>query len=371
MTNCTSCENCTDFKECINCNVCTKLGHFVLFADDTNIFVSGKNENEAYRNANKVLNDVYKYMLMNQLHINMEKSVHMHFRPNLNASERQTCARTREYKNENFLKLGSQKLKKVNKVKFLGVIIDENLNWEGHVEHLTQKLNSSIVMIKRIIKFIPNSEYMKIYDALFKSHLSYCISCWGAIPISKLQGIFAIQKRCIRLLFGSEYSFDHAGYYETCARARTLEEHKAKKNFCLEHTKPLFNKQKNLSIFNLCTYHTFINTFKILKIQSPISLYNLFSQGCRDVNFLILLPIVSLDISKNNFLFNAIRIWNRLIGDMLEKSIPLDKGKFKGTIVQGSSKNSDFCTPISVIKSKLKSHLLEQQSSGDTVEWSS
>ena len=31
-------------------------------------------------------------------------------------------------------------------------------------------------MIKRIMKFIPNSEYNKIYDALFKSHLSYCIS---------------------------------------------------------------------------------------------------------------------------------------------------------------------------------------------------
>ena len=67
---------------------------------------------------------------MNQLHINMEKSVHMHFRPNFNASERLTCARTREFNSENTLKLGSQKLKKVDRVKFLGVIIDENLNWE-------------------------------------------------------------------------------------------------------------------------------------------------------------------------------------------------------------------------------------------------
>ena len=54
--------------------------------------------------------------------------------------------------------------------------------------------------------------------------------------------VFAVQKRCIRLLFGMEYSFDHAGYYETCARVRTYEDHMAKKNYCLEHTKPLFNK---------------------------------------------------------------------------------------------------------------------------------
>ena len=131
---------------------------------------------------------------------------------------------------------------------------------------------------------------------LYQTTDSYCTSCWGAIPSSKLQGIFAIQKRWIRLLFGCEYSFDHAGYYETCARIRTYEEHKAKKNYCLEHTKPLFNKQKILSLFNLYIYHTFLNSFKVLKTHTPLSLYNLFTQGCRDANFLLLLPKVNLNI---------------------------------------------------------------------------
>ena len=36
-----------------------KLAHFVLFADDTNIFVSGANKNEAYKNANKVLRNIH------------------------------------------------------------------------------------------------------------------------------------------------------------------------------------------------------------------------------------------------------------------------------------------------------------------------
>ena len=53
----------------------SELGHFVLFADDTNIFCSGKTKDDAYKNANKVLNDVNKYMRTNLLHINMGKSV--------------------------------------------------------------------------------------------------------------------------------------------------------------------------------------------------------------------------------------------------------------------------------------------------------
>ena len=57
----------------------SKLGDFVLFADDTNIFIPGKNEEEAFNNAQAVLDAVTEYMFSNQLHINMTKSVYMHF----------------------------------------------------------------------------------------------------------------------------------------------------------------------------------------------------------------------------------------------------------------------------------------------------
>ena len=112
-----------------------------------------------------------------------------------------------------------------------------------------------------------------------------------------------------------------------------------------------------------------MNTFKILKTHTPISLYNLFSEGCRDINFLLIIPIVNLDISKNNFIFSASTIWNNLIEILLEKSLPIDEGKFKGTIIKGSGINSDLCATVSFIKNKLKHHLLDYQSSGDIVEW--
>ena len=57
----------------------------------------------------------------------MGMSVHMHFRTNLNANERLTCARVCEYGNENVINIGNQKHKKVDKVKFLGIMIDEKL----------------------------------------------------------------------------------------------------------------------------------------------------------------------------------------------------------------------------------------------------
>ena len=166
-------------------------------------------------------------MYSNQFHINLTKSVFIHFRPHRNSTEHQTCARARV---ENSLKLANHRLKRVTEVKFLGVIIDKTFLGNLRLITLRTKLISSIIVIKRIKQFIPKNEYLKIYNSLFESHISYCISCWGGISQNRLKSLFSIQKRCVRLLFGKELSFDHAEYYQTCARTRTYTQHKTEKN---------------------------------------------------------------------------------------------------------------------------------------------
>ena len=79
------------------------------------------------------------------------------------------------------LNLSDKKVKKVDHVKFLGVVIDDELNWEAHVKHLKSKLCAALVIIKRIKRYILKSEYINIFNSLFMSHLSYCISAWGGI----------------------------------------------------------------------------------------------------------------------------------------------------------------------------------------------
>ena len=130
-------------------------------------------------------------------------------------------ARTTGYDQGLTLSVNGQKVKKADKVKFLEVIIDENLTWDDQIKHLENKLLATIVLIKRVKKFIPSSHYLKIYQSLFVSHLTYGISCWGGVYDSKLEKLFKIQERCIRILFGESYSFDHPEYYATCCRTKT------------------------------------------------------------------------------------------------------------------------------------------------------
>ena len=81
----------------------------------------------------------------------------MYFRPSLNSEQRMTCARSTPYNERLTIAVNGQKIKQVDKVKFLGVIIDENLTWDDQIKHLKKKLLATIVLIKRIKKFIPSA----------------------------------------------------------------------------------------------------------------------------------------------------------------------------------------------------------------------
>ena len=152
-------------NDLINTNT-SDCDEFVLFADDTNIFVVGKDEDEVYQNAQALLHNINNYMYCNQLHINLKISVCIHFRPYLNHTERQTCARTKIRKS---LKIANYTIKFVTELKFLGLIIDENLSWEPEINYLKQKLLASIVFIKRIneLRFYDLKLFNKFITLIF------------------------------------------------------------------------------------------------------------------------------------------------------------------------------------------------------------
>ena len=339
---------------------CSNSGHFVMFADDTNIFISGSSKDDVYHKANLVLEKLNLYMLSNQLHINTDKCVYIHFRPRYNHNERKNCARARVVGSERQLFINKNKIKKTNMVRFLGIIIDENLNWDGHLEHLEQKLNSSIITIKRIKKFIPQEHYGKLYHSLFVSHLTYGISAWGSLSSCKLQKIFCIQKRCLRLLFGKSLNFDHAEYYKTCARTRPIDEFLAPKDYSLEHTKPLFTENNFLTVHNLYKSFVLNEIFKIRKYRYPIPLYTLLKKSPDSTriggNDKIVVPKYNLCTSRQQFLYNGINIWNQTVDTVNKFGL-----------------NSNFLSDLSnsscIAKKGFKNTLIKLQTSGNPEIW--
>ena len=219
---------------------------FILYADDTNIFIIANTREEAYEMANTVLSTVSTYMSSNLLHINMTKCNFMEFSPQGRSSGVNSNLK---------LFLNNNEIERVSKTKFLGVFIDENLSWNAQIDYLRSKLKSACGVICRIRHTIPSENYKMLYHSLFLSHLTYGLSVWGGVTQSKLTPLFTLQKHVIRLLFGDLIAYNDK--FKTCSRIRPYGEQKLGTSFyCKEHTKPLFNEHDLLALPNLYTYHS-------------------------------------------------------------------------------------------------------------------
>ena len=92
-------------------------------------------------------------MHANKLHINKDKCCFMHFVP-INRSRSTTDNNTIPSDDLN-LYIENDKVKKVSETKFLGIVLDDKLSWDGQIKDLKRKLNYALASINRIKNNIP------------------------------------------------------------------------------------------------------------------------------------------------------------------------------------------------------------------------
>ena len=254
-------SNTRKFEEnllCINdLKYCHKFKHnnlgfsanFVLYADDTNVFISCKSPQDCISVANKVLESMNMYMLRNLLHINLDKSYYMHFPPKIQTNIVENSI------TDTAIYIGEVKIKKVDEIRFLGVTIDNKLSWDAHITNFKKKLKATLAVISRISPYIQPENYKALYHTLFESHLTYCISSWGGVASHKTDTLFRIQKKCLRILYGDRE--EYVNKFCTAARTRQYGEQLLDNTFYEhEHSKTLFNENGIMNFKNLYTYMT-------------------------------------------------------------------------------------------------------------------
>ena len=84
-------------------------------------------------------------------------------------------------------------------VKYLGIKIDENLNWQHHANDLSIKLNRANAVLFKMRKYVSLKILRSINFAVFDSYLSYCCLVW-ARNFSTIQRILILQKKCVRII---------------------------------------------------------------------------------------------------------------------------------------------------------------------------
>ena len=122
---------------------------------------------------------------------------------NLNVEEENYTMIFRKRRKIDYLcfKINNSEIANVNQLCFLGIIIDENLTMQNHVEMLTNKL-SKITGILNKLKFI----YLQIIilticNSLFVSHINYGSLVWG----TNINRISKMQKKVVQIITHSHY----------------------------------------------------------------------------------------------------------------------------------------------------------------------
>ena len=103
------------------------------------------------------------------------------------------------------INLNSQEIQKVNKTKFLGIIIDQHLTWKSHIEYIATKISKTIGILCRI-RFYINQALLKIlYNNLIYPYLYYGNIVWANNYPTRLDKLLKLQKKALRVITFSLY----------------------------------------------------------------------------------------------------------------------------------------------------------------------
>jgi len=80
--------------------------------------------------------------------------------------------------------------------KLLGVLLDEYLSFDAHINLLCSKISKSLYIINRAKKFLPKDALLlSLYYDLINSHLSYCTTIYGNANQTSIQKLTKKQKK--------------------------------------------------------------------------------------------------------------------------------------------------------------------------------
>ena len=176
-------------------NNVSSLVELILFADDTNLFMSHKDPVYLAASLNSELNKLSTWFKANKLSLNLKKTNFMLYKP-----------RQKRYHFPMQVCINEQRIEQVKETVFLGVVLDEHLSWKPHISQVARKISKSIGVINRARFFLPKPCLKTLYYCLVYPYLHYCIIVWGSTYKTNLRRLVSLQKRVIRII--SKSTFD-------------------------------------------------------------------------------------------------------------------------------------------------------------------
>ena len=233
----------------------------ISYADDTNLTsplcyfspsltLNNISIQQISDNINTELNDIFVWLCVNKLALNVKKTKYMLFH-----------YRQRDIGNLiPSLKINDEPVERVTEFDFLGLTIDETLSWQK----ISNKISRTLGIMGRLKKFLPINILILMYNSLVLPHLQFGLLTWGF----KMGRLDKLQKRAVRIITCQKYN---------------------------AHTEPLFKKLSLLKLNDLFRLNVLKLYYKFNNGLLPIYVASLFRYDTGNEHY---------DLRNENILIN-------------------------------------------------------------------
>lgn len=277
----------------------SKLLNLILFADDTNIFMHHTDMNTLVTLVNVELSKLTDWFVSNRLSLNVKKTNFIIF-----------CSSQKHYNSkEVIIILNGNKIEQISHTKFLGVYIDEHLNWEEHIKQIGSKVSKSIGVLWKLKSSLTCKLLLLVYNCLILPYFTYCNLIWSNACATRMEKLLVLQKKIIRMISKAEY---------------------------LAHTDPIFKQLSLLKIADIGQQQISIFVYKFLKNELPVTFNEYFCSISEVHNYFtrqstgLHVKYARTNIRQKSLQIKGPHVWNKLPPYVTQSiSLPIFKKQLK------------------------------------------
>ena len=163
----------------------------MLYADDSVLYVSGKDLNVLSGRLTRALDGFSSWSSRNKLTINESKTKIMVFS---SLKKKKMLDKPRIYLNGNILKV-------VPTYKYLGVTLDEELSLESHVRTLINNTRFKSILLYKLKDCMSDKSLLRIYISHVLSAIDYCDILYVGAKGGSLEELQRLQNKCLKTCF--------------------------------------------------------------------------------------------------------------------------------------------------------------------------
>ena len=155
---------------------CLQSSRASIYADDTSLTIASSDPVKLVDDAHHELLNISEWMRVNNLSPNPKKTEFMVIGHPL---------KTKNLDLPQALTLDGSDINKVDQVKSLGIIINENLTWDEQYKRVKGKMSAGLSALKRLKNILPQSQFCSVYYALVERVICVMAMLFGVACVKQ------------------------------------------------------------------------------------------------------------------------------------------------------------------------------------------